>query len=91
MVTRKDVVCYIAQILGNDYDSASSDSWNIRGFVTNKAQITTALNFRFGLHLSFHDLDYNSSDKFLNEILKRIGVVIYYCFLIVCTNPPPHA
>lgn len=75
MVTRKDVVCYIAQILGNDYDSASSDSWNIRGFVTNKAQITTALNFRFGLHLSFHDLDYNSSDKFLNEILKRIGVV----------------
>ena len=75
MVTRKDVVCYIAQILGNDYDSASSDSWNIRGFITNKAQITKALNFRFGLHLSFHDLDYNSSDKFLNEVLNRVGVV----------------
>ncbi len=75
MVTRKDVVCYIAQILGNDYNPACSDSWNIRGFIPNKAQIVKALNAKFGLHLSFHDLDYNSSDKFLNEILKRIGVV----------------
>ena len=75
MVTRKDVVCYIAQILGNDYDSASSDSWNIRGFIPNKAQIVKALNAKFGLHLSFHDLDYNSSDKFLNEVLNRVGVV----------------
>jgi len=75
MVTRKDVVCYIAQILGNDYSPACSDSWNIGGWYTNKAQIAKALNAKFGLHLSFHDLDYNSSDKFLNEVLNRVGVV----------------
>lgn len=75
MITRKDLIRFIAQILGNEYNPASSDSWNIRGWDTNKPQIIRALNERFFSHFSFYDLDYNNADQFINTIINRISVV----------------